>query len=57
MTTTGANVRSSASMSGSVVRVLDAGTRVRVVGQEGSWRRVADPSGEPWGWVHGSILR
>jgi hypothetical protein len=57
MTTTGANVRSSASMSGSVVRVLDAGTRVRVVGQEGSWRRVADPSGEPWGWVHSSILR
>ena len=57
VTTTGANVRSSASMSGSVVRVLDAGTRVRVMGQEGSWRRVADPGGEPWGWVHGSILR
>lgn len=57
VTTTSANVRSSASMSGSVVRVLDAGTRVRVVGQEGNWRRVADQSGETWGWVHGSILR
>lgn len=57
MTTTGANVRSSASMSGLVVRVLDAGTQVRVVGQEGNWRLVADPGGEPWGWVHGSILR
>ncbi|SDB22092.1 DUF4236 domain-containing protein [Belnapia rosea] len=57
VTTTGANVRSSASMSGSVVRVLDAGTRVRVMGQEGSWRRVGDPGGEPWGWVHNSILR
>jgi len=46
VTTTGAKVRSSASMSGPVVRVLDAGTRVRVVSQEGNWRRFADPSGE-----------
>jgi hypothetical protein len=57
VTTTGANVRSSASVSGSIVRVLEAGTRVRVVGEEGAWRRVADPGGEPWGWVHRSILR
>ncbi|WP_408904208.1 DUF4236 domain-containing protein [Pararoseomonas sp. SCSIO 73927] len=57
ITTTGANVRSSASMSGSIVRVLDAGARLQVVGQEGSWRRVADPGGEILGWVHSSILR
>jgi hypothetical protein len=57
VTRTGANVRSSASMSGSIVRVLDAGARVRVLGQEGGWRRVAGPEGEAWGWVHGSILR
>lgn len=57
VTTTGANVRGTASMSGPVVRVLDAGTRVRLLGREGTWRRVGDPSGEVWGWVHSSILR
>lgn len=57
VTVTGANVRSSASMSGSIVRVLDPGARVQVVGQEGSWRRVAGPDGEVWGWVHKSVLR
>ncbi|MBU8546134.1 MULTISPECIES: DUF4236 domain-containing protein [Roseomonadaceae] len=57
VTTTGANVRASASRSGSVVRVLNAGTQVQIVGQEGAWHRVADSSGEIMGWVHGSILR
>lgn len=57
VTTTGANVRSAPSMSGSIAKVLDAGTRVRVMAKEGTWRQVGDQNGEAWGWVHSSILR
>lgn len=57
VTTTGANVRSTPSLSGAVVKVLGAGTPVQVVAAEGSWNRILDASGEALGWVHGSILR
>lgn len=57
VTTTGANVRSTPSMSGAVVKVLGGGTQVQIVATEGSWDRVLDTSGETLGWVYGSILR
>ena len=57
VTTTGANVRSSPSTTGAVVRVLGAGTPVSVVESDGAWHRVLGVGGEPLGWVHGSILR
>ena len=57
VTTTGANVRSTPSMSGAIVKVLGAGTSVQVVTTEGGWSRVFDTNGEALGWMHGSILR
>lgn len=57
VTTTGANVRSTPSMSGPIVKVLGVGTSVQIVATEGSWNRVLDTNGETLGWVHGSILR
>lgn len=57
ITTTGANVRSVPSRSGAIVRVLEAGTSIRIIASEGEWYRVLDENGEPLGWVHGSIVR
>jgi hypothetical protein len=57
VTTTGANVRSTPSVSGAIVKVLGVGTSVQVVATEGGWIRVLDATGEALGWVHGSILR
>lgn len=57
VTTTGANVRSTPSRSGQIVKVLEPGAIVQIVATEGDWNRVLDQSGEPLGWVHGSILR
>lgn len=57
VTTTGANVRSTPSRSGQIVKILEAGAIVQIVATEGDWNRVLDQSGEPLGWVHGSILR
>lgn len=56
-TTTGANVRSAPSLSAAVVRVLDAGAALRIIGTENGWHRVLGRDGEPLGWVHGSIVR
>lgn len=57
VTTTGANVRSLPSMSGSIITTLGAGVSVQVVETDGVWCRVLDHEGTPLGWVHGSILR
>ncbi len=57
VTTTGANVRSTPSTTGAVVKVLGAGTSLRIVATEGGWARVVGPDGVRLGWVHASLLR
>lgn len=54
-TTTGLNLRSSASTSARIVTVLAKGTQVRVVAGSGVWRKVA--VGSRTGWVHGKYLK
>lgn len=54
-TTTGVNLRSSASTSAKVITVLAKGTKVRVTATSGVWRKVV--VGTRTGWVHGSYLK
>ncbi|WP_394278412.1 SH3 domain-containing protein, partial [Microbacterium sp.] len=54
-TTTGLNLRSSASTSARIVTVLAKGTQVRVVAGSGVWRKVT--VGSRTGWVHGKYLK
>lgn len=50
-----ANIRSEPSGGGSVVRVAPRGSALQVYGEAaGGWYMVGE--GEPWGWVHGSML-
>ncbi|MGG5810180.1 SH3 domain-containing protein [Falsiroseomonas sp. CW058] len=49
------NIRSSPSGGGEVLRVVPRGSSLTVFGQApGGWYQVGE--GEPWGWVHGSML-
>ena len=50
-----ANVRSTPSSSGAVLRTATRGASLQVFGQApGGWFQVGEA--EPWGWVHGSLL-
>jgi hypothetical protein len=50
-----ANLRASPSGGGEVLRVLPRGATVEVFGQApGNWFQIGE--GEPWGWVHGSLI-
>ncbi|PWS34456.1 hypothetical protein DFH01_25930 [Falsiroseomonas bella] len=56
-TTQAANVRSSPSVSATVLRTIASGTRLRVVQTAGNWRQVSYPGdAAPIGWIHGSLL-
>ncbi len=57
ITMIGANVRSMPSLSGSVVTVLGAGSKVRIAASQGGWHHVLNQDDEPFGWVHESIVR
>ncbi len=48
----GANVRANPSADASVLRMIGAGTYVRVFARHGEWLQVGDS--KPWGWVHAS---
>ena len=52
-----ANVRTAPSVAGAVVGVLPKGAAVEVLQSENGWFRVRGPTGEAFGWVHGSLLR
>lgn len=54
-TTTGLNLRASASTSAKIITVLKKGTKVTVVGTSGSWRKVTVSSRT--GWVHSKYLK
>lgn len=50
-----ANIRTSPAGGGAVVRVVPPGSALRIFGEApGGWYQVGE--GEPWGWVHGSML-
>jgi len=48
------NVRGGPSQSAAVVRRAPAGASLTVFGESGSWVQIGD--GEPWGYVHSSLL-
>jgi hypothetical protein len=57
VTTIQANVRSTPSMSGPVVRTFMRGQVVKALQTENGWTRVAEQDGEPIGWMHNSVLK
>ncbi len=53
----GANLRKEPDRNAPALRVVATGTPVMVVELRGEWMRVGDGKGEPWGWIHSSLLR
>lgn len=51
---TGANMRAGPGMDHRVITVVQAGTRVSVLGTEGNWHLVDAPGGR--GWIHNSLI-
>ncbi len=52
----GANMRTTPSLSGTVLWKAPIGTSLQVIGEEGNWLRVATPVGERAGWMHRSVV-
>lgn len=52
----GANMRTTPSLSGTVLWKAPIGTTLQVIGEDGNWLRVATPVGERAGWMHRSVV-
>ena len=55
--TSAVNIRADSSGEGTILKVLQKGTRLRVKGREGNWVQVANPATSEEGWIYTRFLK